>query len=343
MIWLTWRQFRAQSIAAGAFVVAFGVVLLVSGIKIAHAYSSAGVPGCHGAGACANAATTFIDQLRGSSTELIYYTGIVIVYLAPALMGMFWGAPLVARELETGTFRLAWNQSVSRTRWVVAKLGLIWLAAMATAGLLSLVTGSWASPIFRAGQLAGSDSVSLDRLAPQLFGAQGIAPIGYAAFAFALGVAAGVFIRHTIPAMAVTLVGFGLVQLAWPSWVRPHLAPQLRQYLPITGANVNELVVENNQFIVRRTIFKPGGWVVSNQTVNPAGRPFGGAPLQACVSGPQSACNAAVNTLHLRTLISYVPARGFWELQWIEAGIFVVLAAALTAFCAWWIRNRQLT
>jgi hypothetical protein len=31
---------------------------------------------------------------------------------------MFWGAPLVAGELESGTFRLAWTQDVSRVRWL---------------------------------------------------------------------------------------------------------------------------------------------------------------------------------------------------------------------------------
>ncbi len=343
MTWLTWRQFRAQAITTAAFIAAFGVVLLISGINVAHVYSDAGVAACRGAGPCGTAATAFISELKRSVSELVFYAGIFIMYLAPALMGMFWGAPLVAREFETGTFRLAWNQSVSRSQWVVAKLGLIGLAAMATAGLLSLITGWWASPIFKAAALAGSDSLSIDRLAPPLFGAQGIVPIGYAAFAFALGVTAGVLIKRTVPAMAVTLVGFGLVQIAWPNWIRPLLVSPLHQYFPITAANLNELVIENNtQFILRRTIAKPGAWVISNQTVNPAGHPFDGPPTHACIVGNNNACNASVNALHLRSLISYVPASRFWAIQGMETGIFLVLAMALAAFCAWWIRNRRL-
>jgi hypothetical protein len=344
MTWLTWRQFRAQIITTAAFIAVFGVVLLVSGLNVAHSYSNAGVGSCHGAGPCSLAATAFIDQLkRGGSSDLVFYAGIFIVYLAPALMGIFWGAPLVARELETGTFRLAWNQSVSRSEWVAAKLGLIGLAAMATAGLLSLLTGWWASPIYKAASLAGSNSGSIDRLAPPLFGAQGIAPIGYAAFAFALGVTAGVLIKRTIPAMAVTLVGFGLVQVVWPNWVRPLLVSPIRQYFPITGTNLNELVIQNNtRFILVRHIAKPGAWVISNQTVNQAGHLFDGPPTHACIVGANNACNASVTALHLRALISYVPASRFWAIQFTEAGIFVVLAVALAAFCAWWIRNRQL-
>ena len=41
----------------------------------------------------------------------------------PALIGAFWGAPLITREFEAGTFRLAWNQSVTRARWLAIKLG----------------------------------------------------------------------------------------------------------------------------------------------------------------------------------------------------------------------------
>ena len=69
------------------------------------------------------------------------------MYLAPALIGLFWGAPLIARELETGTYRLAWNQSVTRSRWTLAKLGIGGLASVAVAGLLSLMITWWASPI----------------------------------------------------------------------------------------------------------------------------------------------------------------------------------------------------
>ena len=55
--------------------------------------------------------------------------------LVPAIIGTFWAAPLLTREFEAGTFQLAWTQSVTRTRWLAAKLGVGVLAAMATACL----------------------------------------------------------------------------------------------------------------------------------------------------------------------------------------------------------------
>ena len=131
----------------------------------------------------------------------------VILLLAPGLLGVFWGAPLVTRELEARTFPLAWNQSVTRTQWMAVKLGLVGLLAMAAAGLLSLMLTWWSSPIDTSISLSGSTRIDLTRLGPTLFDTRDITPVGYAAFAFALGVTAGLLIRRTVPAMAATLAG----------------------------------------------------------------------------------------------------------------------------------------
>jgi hypothetical protein len=48
-----------------------------------------------------------------------------LLLFLPALVGLFWGAPLVARELEHGTHRLVWTQGVTRLRWATVKLGLV--------------------------------------------------------------------------------------------------------------------------------------------------------------------------------------------------------------------------
>ncbi len=122
----------------------------------------------------------------------------------PALLGMFWGAPLIARELESGTYRLAWTQGVTRSRWVLTKLAVVGGASMVAAGLMSWMLTWWASPC-RHAQRQSFRFV--------IFDSSYIAPIGYAAFAFALGVAAGVLWRRTVPAMATTLVVFIAVRV----------------------------------------------------------------------------------------------------------------------------------
>jgi ABC-type multidrug transport system permease subunit len=111
---------------------------------------------------------------------LLYFAGGAAVYLTPALIGIFWGAPLVTRELEAGTLRLTWNQSVTRTRWMAAKLALIGLVAMATAGLLSLMVTWWSGPIDQAGGFPVTMG-QLSRFSPLVFDARGFAPVGYAA------------------------------------------------------------------------------------------------------------------------------------------------------------------
>ena len=343
MIWLTWRQFRAQTVVTAAFLAVLAVTFLVTGLSLAHLYDSSGLATCHGS-SCGTFAGNFINQVKSGFSEKVFYAGIYIVYAAPAIIGMFWGAPLIAREIEAGTFRLAWNQSVSRARWVVVKLGLIGLAAMVTAELLSLMSSWWASPVFQAAAVARSDSLSIVRIAPPLFGAQGIAPVGYAAFAFALGVTAGLLIRRTIPAMAVTLAGFASVQLAWVNWVRPHLISPLRESLPFSAARLDEVMIgQGNQMIVQDSASKPGAWILSNQSVKPDGQPFTGPPTQACIGQGVQACNASIARLHLRQVITYQPASRFWVLQSYETAVFLVLAVALAGFCAWWIRHRRLT
>ncbi len=342
MIWLTWRQLRAQSIAAAALLVLFAATLLLTGISLGDQATSSGLSGCHGL-ACQVAASNFISLIKGSPLQLVFYIGLALIYVVPALIGMFWGAPLIAREIETGTFRLAWNQSVSRTRWVIIKLGLIGLAAMAVAGLLSLMTGWWASPIYRAGSFV-SGGAAQSRIMPVAFGAQGIVPLGYAAFAFALGVTAGLLIRRTIPAMALTLAVFAFIQIAWPNWVRPHLITPVRSTTPLSVGRLDEVMISNgNTMTVQDSATKPGAWIISNVSVKPDGQVFTGPPTKACVNQGIQACNASIARLHLHQVVSYQPASRFWELQWVETGVFLALAVVLAGFCAWWISRRRLT
>jgi hypothetical protein len=177
----------------------------------------------------------------------------LLLVVVPGLVGVFWGAPLVARELETGTYKVAWTQGVSRKRWLAVKLGLVGLSSIAVAGLLSLMVTWWFSPI---------DRVNADPFT--VFEQRDVVPFGYAIFAFALGVTAGLLLRRTLPAMAVALVGFVGVRVAVREWVRPYLLAPLR----ITSA-LNPSLVNGS------SPPRPGDWVMSDLTVNAAGRVIG--------------------------------------------------------------------
>lgn len=124
---------------------------------------------------CAQLASNWLSQLYSAGTYwVLYLLGVVIILLAPAVIGLFWGAPLIARELETGTAALAWNQSVTRTRWLAVKLAVGGLAAMAVTEGLSLMQAWWAAPIGRAvghggggSNLAGAKRPEQQQLQPR--------------------------------------------------------------------------------------------------------------------------------------------------------------------------------
>jgi hypothetical protein len=322
MIWLTWRQFRTQATVVALALALLAALLAATGPRLADLYARAG------------------DDLFGritSADQSVYYLGLAVVLLVPAVTGMFWGAPLITRELETGTYRLAWNQSITRARWLAVKLVLTGAAAMTAAALTSLAVTWWSGPVDRAVNSGGSGADPFyPRIDPLVFGGRGIVPVGYAAFAFILGVTLGVLIRRTVPAMAATLASYAVVQFAVPLWVRPRLAASVDVTLSFTDARPVNIGVD----AVREVDFgQPGAWLLSEHTVDASGRQAALPPsLTGC--GSMSDCAASLTGAGYRQQVSYQPAGNFWALQWAETGLYLGLALALTGFCAWWIRRR---
>ncbi|MFJ2258594.1 transporter [Streptomyces sp. NPDC087844] len=322
MIWLTWRQFRTQATVVYLALAALAALLAVTGPQLADLYARVG------------------DDLFGritSADRTVYYLGLTVVLLVPAVIGTFWGAPLITRELETGTYRLAWNQSITRTRWLATKLTLTGVATMAAAALATLAVTWWSGPIDQAVNSGGSGADPFyPRIDPLVFGGRGIVPIGYAAFAFILGVTLGVLIRRTVPAMAATLAAYAAVQIAVPLWVRPHLASSVDATLSFTEAKPVNIGID----AVRKVDFgQPGAWILSEQTVNVSGQPAA-LPASFIDCPSMSDCATALTKAGYRQQVTYQPAGNFWTLQWAETGLYLGLALALTGFCAWWIRRR---
>jgi hypothetical protein len=241
---------------------------------------------------------------------------------------MFWGAPLVARELETGTFRLAWTQGVTRTRWLAAKLAIAGAAAIAAGELFTLMVNWWSSPIHKA-------NVSYTAFTSSSFHS-GVAPAGYAAFAFALGVTAGLLIRRTLPAMAVTLAIFTAVIIAFPIWVRPHLIPPARatSALSLASAAVTGSTSDGHLILTTKTwTVLPGAWVISSQLTTPDGRAASSEPAGPCGTASTQACNAYIESLHFQHTVIYEPASRYWACQWTETAIYLAFSFLLTGLC----------
>jgi hypothetical protein len=340
MIWLTWRQFRVQALTAAAALAAFAILLAATGPHLASLYAASAITACHG-GSCVTAPVAFLNRLQATSPyPVVYLLGIGLILVAPAIIGIFWGAPLIARELETRTFTLAWNQSITRTRWLVVKLALTGLAAMAVTEALSLMYAWWADPIDKATGLGASTSVfSGGRFSSLIFATHGITPLGYAAFAFALGTAVGALIRRTVPAMAVTLAIFAAAQIAMPLGVRPHLIPPDR-----TIATIESVDLDFGSLTATVVPGRPGAWILSSGAVNAAGQPVSNLPAacQAAFSGTKpSSPGTCMESRGIRETITYEPASRYWPLQGIETGIFGALALALAGFCFWRLGRRR--
>jgi hypothetical protein len=325
-----------------AALVALAVVLGLTGPGLADDYS-AGIAACADSGGCADFVKGFLDD-----NQIPHLAVTAVVLVLPALVGIFWGAPLVARELEAGTHRLVWSQSVTRTRWLAAKLGVTALAAMVVAGLGSLAVTWWASPLDKT-------ATEFPRMAPLLFAARGIAPVGYAAFAVALGVTVGMLVRRTVPAMALTLAVFVAVQVAMPLLVRPHLFSPERASVPLTESNIDGFRWAPDDVLEVWSDAGPAdAWVLSSQTVDPSGvaidhialsvssgpcAPPSGVPDEGAADDELTDCLAELERLGYRQEATYHPAGRFWAFQWAETAISTVLAVGLAGFCFWRIRR----
>jgi hypothetical protein len=339
MLWLAWRQFRSQALVTVAALAAAAIALAVTGAQLGALYHDSGLATC--TASCGQLNADFTAAVRSSGGQAIFDAGVVVLYAIPALAGIFWGAPLITREIETGTLAVAWNQSVQRGRWVAVKLGFVGLAAMAAAGLVSLMLTLWSRPIYAAAARAsGPNALQVDRFSATLFGASGLTPVGYAAFAFALGVAVGVLIRRTVPGMAITLLIFAGVQVVTPALVRPHLMAPVHGSYVLTSVSLSGFgTTQNGRLILQAGAIpgQPGAWILGETPVTAAGQPAARAP-SVCLTQPDSFLQC-LSGHGIRLSITYQPASRYWEFQWIETGIFLALAAGLGGLCYWRVRR----
>lgn len=342
-----WLQSRTQSVVVAAVLAALAVAAAITGVQLSHLYTSLVA---HCTSGCDFAVNDFSSHDRFFEHLLD-----VVSQVAPALLGIFWGAPLVAREYETGTHRLAWTQSVSRARWLLTRLAMGALVTVAVASVLTLTVTWWYRAI---------DHVEANQYA--VFDRRSIVPIAYALFAFAVGALAGAVVRRTVPAMAVTLVVFIFVRVGVSLWVRPHLFSPRHEFVPLSSAG--QFGFESHNGAATAITAKAGGpmnaWTLSDHMVTGNGhvasfadrvafvqqhcpilsvppKPTGPGVVQAppgIDAAARSCTTLAQHTFHI--VVTYQPASRYWMFQGIETGIFAVMALLAGAGCYWWVVRR---
>jgi len=251
MTWLTWRLQRLQILVAGGVVLAFAVWLFLTGEHAHAAFLAWTQHGCNYSSTPEPAICIATGGLEDRLNQANHWIPAerVFLYAIPAVLGVVLGAPLVAKEIEQGTNRLAWTQSITRIRWLTVKLVIPGLIVAVIVGSLIPLVAWWTG----AAQLASDVN-------PTTFDVSGFVPLGYASFAFALGAALGAVIRRTGWAVAIALPVFALCR----ALVEFVLRPQLASPITATVAANNETIFQSS-WVMSYGAAKSGGLLVRYQ------------------------------------------------------------------------------
>jgi ABC-2 family transporter protein len=292
VIWTTWRQHRPEALVGLAALVAVAALFFVA------------------------------DQRRyfthGVNNELAPFLQ-ASLFVLPALVGVFVGAPLLARDLERGTHRLLWTQGVTRSRWLAGKLALV-VGAVAVAAAL---VGAYVALVLHGQHLTVAGGKTVDAFDPWgWYDELGPAFAAYVVFALSLGIALGAVVGRTYPAMALTLVGYIAVRAPIGMLARPRYLPPLREQL----TSVTNIPSPG-----------PHAWLLQQVYQDAAsGRPLSimDALLRSGPPGDRLAQHGLVGWQY------YQPGDRFWLFQGVEAAIFVALAALLVGLTYSWTTRR---
>lgn len=304
MIWVTWRLRRNQAVFAAVGLAVLAVFLAGTGARMAGEYHQA-LATCGATRSCGGLAGQLFS---GEGWMFRLVTGVAMI--VPALFGMFWGAPLLGKEMEDGTHKLAWSQGVTRRRWLAVGIGWTLTFAATWGAVMSALVTWWFGP---------ENALTLDRFQPSHFDSQAIVPVAYSLFAASLGIACGALFRRVIPAIATTLGVFIGARVLTDMVLRPHyLAPVTERFPLLRSAGGPP----------------PGAWVMSDNVVYAAGRATavtGGTVPRACHDMYLTGLARCLTAHGWSRLAVFQPASRYWTFQGIEAAIFVVLAGALIA------------
>jgi hypothetical protein len=319
MVWLTWRQHRAEALGGLLLLAAVAAVLLVLGLPMHAAFTQEGIASCAGEAArdtdsCVDAITQFLSRFSGQADFLVPWFN-----LLPGMIGVFVGAPLLAREFEQGTWRLAWTQAVPRTRWLMVKLVLLIAAIVVLAAAFTALFSWYRGPL----------DLLDGKFSSNAFDFEGLSILAYSLFAFALGTVAGILIRRTVAAMAATLAGFLVFRVSVESLLRPNYQN------PVTTV-VDPLSHPANTG-------NSGDWLFDSGLVNSSGQRLSAVEERHTLDAAKRAGTDVGSYLHdhgFQWWFTYQPAARYWEFQLIEFALFVGLAAILLAVAIGQLRRR---
>lgn len=318
MIWVGWRQQRTETLIAAAMLALLAAVAIPVGVHMASVYTHEGLGACTDSvqpGPCNVSVASFLSRFGGMNILFTWST------ILPAVAALLFAAPFVL-DLDNGTYRLFWTQSITRRRWVTSKLALSVAASVAVAGCL-IALATWS--------LAPLDHLN-GRMSTNTYDAEGIVPIAYALFVLGAAVALGALWRRAVPALLVAFVVYVVARAFMDSWLRQRLLAPVKTTWPASGAgpNLNSALVIN-QFISD----KQGHQLASavGPCVGTSSGGFLGQTRHVCVQAHALGAHTYMTAL-------YQPASRFWELQGVEFAIVAGIGALLVLIAGWWTQRR---
>jgi hypothetical protein len=336
LAWVTWRQHRLALVATVVLLGGVGAWMVATGLGMHHAFFSYGLTTCGtiNGQACQARLTSFMRQ----------YANLVaiptpLLAMVPGFLGVFVGAPVVARELDSGTYRFAWTQGQNQVRWLVAKLVILGSILSVLALAFSAVFTWWYGPW----------SIIQGRISAG--GAYEVSGVVFAArtlFAFLLGALLGTIMRRTVPAMAATAAVWLGVALTSIVWLRRLIQHPIATQIRVANSPSIPGQVSLNPFGLN-----PSAWVVAQWTQDAAGHHISQAQVGALLnqafaqnpgatraSPPYPSYPLWLAQHGYSQWISYEPNVRFWHFQSVEAAAYVLLAGLCAAATVWWIRRR---
>jgi hypothetical protein len=325
MLWVAWRQHRPTLISVPAVLGVVALYLLVAGLRIHDDWWALLV--CHptNSSACGTLSQSFTQTDWTMSN-----TTLILMQLAPALIGAFAGAPVLARELETGTFRYAWTQGAGRTRSTIARLVLLSVMVVVVAAAIGELFAWFFQPAM--------ENTGMSDLSALVFATRPVAFAAWTLLAFMFGVFFGMLFRRILPAMAVTLgVYLALDLLAWLV-LRAHYLPALVTKNPSVLGNTTSAGLT---WLSSTT----SPWTLSTWYTTHSGSPASMSVVNSLLNQYRTTQHAIPEGQYLTqhgitTWWSYIPVSRFWPMQFIEAGWLLVLSILLAAGTVWLVRRR---
>jgi len=285
---------------------------------------------CHGHQVSTPGRGDYCGEVAVKLANIQMYNNFIRVagYIVAPLVGALLGLLAVASEVDNRTVRLAWTQSISRTRWFAAKAG-VGAALVAMILVPTAIVLSWWNGTIGNRDLFGREA----------YGIAGWDLVAYGLFMFALTMLVGAVIRRAGWALAVSVLLFLLAAFALPSRVRPHLVtPTIKWSEPY--------VVKNGNFIGSGAPYPYNAWLLVEGVVP---RSTSGIPTYQEVAATYPRVGACVVKLPGKTETEYVRAElecykkfnvenvavyiaedQFWTLQFRE-GLLCLAAGAIMA------------